>query len=433
MVLLRGLRQERTDLNPFSDGNEADILEICGDAVSNGESLYAASVANGSLLGFSGSQRGATKIHQWMADLTAIEETVSRPTANDADLNSTVSTTDVSSTGIAEDTALKKSRTTTSATDYGDHRPTDSWLHKMEAESDDEFQVELAQEAIAAVHTSFDSKDYQEASSYLQEALKMIRELPAKQQSIFDTWDIRYMLSICAYHLREPAEAEAKLLSVIDNSSRSDDRSKEQLRQVCEVGHLLSQLYVKVGNLEYARLYCDNALQGRRRLLGKSHDETYESMALMARIYQLQGSDSRAKVYLRLIHDTKREALENTFAKLVISDEVSNEYKQAQLSEQKRTELEAPVFANDHGLQAQARPSAGKQSGSATATGKTPISTDRNTQAAPTHTANTPANTDAKAPKHDPTRIIVVHTSVGEFHMAVGTEVKTQVRTRPYY
>lgn len=43
-------------------------------------------------------------------------------------------------------------------------------------------------------------------------------------------------------------------------SARYDTKTDKHLRQVCEVGHLLSQICVKLGKIFQARLYCDIAL-----------------------------------------------------------------------------------------------------------------------------------------------------------------------------
>lgn len=128
------------------------------------------------------------------------------------------------------------------------------------------------------------------------------------------------MLSVCAYHTLEPVEVEASLTSVIDDSSQLVERPDEQLLQVCEAGHLLSQVCVKLNKLDQARLYCENALQGRRRLLGKTNDDYYRSVALMARVYELQGNDYRAKIYMKTVPDAERESLESMFGNLTLPE-----------------------------------------------------------------------------------------------------------------
>lgn len=199
-----------------------------------------------------------------------------------------------------------------------------------DSSEDDDLTDELVREGTAAARTAFDTQDYEAAASFLREALAIIEVLP--KQSTSDDWDITFMLAVCAYHLESLAEAEHKLLQVIDASSGSHDLSSERQRHVYEAGHLLSQLYAKVGNLDAAQLYCDQALQGRRRLLGKTSHETWESVALTARLFQLQGNESRAKIYRRLIHDErKRDELQKVFAQLERSDEAAEQYRLARL------------------------------------------------------------------------------------------------------
>ena len=86
--------------------------------------------------------------------------------------------------------------------------------------------------------------------------------------------------------------------------------SQHQLLQICTAGDLLSKVYLRLGKLDQARLYCENALQGRRRLLGRTNSKTCDSIGLMAMILKLQGNTARANVYLRLVPETNRQAAE---------------------------------------------------------------------------------------------------------------------------
>lgn len=204
-------------------------------------------------------------------------------------------------------------------------------LHELEG-SDDEFLVELAQEAVAAARTTFENQDFNGTVSYIQEALDITKDLPEKWQNISDAWDVRFMAAVCSYHLESEVEAEIKLLQVVEDTSPLATSGQKQQRQMYDASHLLSQIYVKVSRTDAAQFHCDRALQGRRRLLGKTDLETYDSIALMARIYELQGNDSRAKIYRRLIHDgSKRTELENRFAQLTRSDKASEQYELVKL------------------------------------------------------------------------------------------------------
>ncbi|KAF2125856.1 ankyrin [Dothidotthia symphoricarpi CBS 119687] len=72
---------------------------------------------------------------------------------------------------------------------------------------------------------------------------------------------------------------------------------------------LLSQLYVRTGQIDRARSECEKALQARRRLLGKQSEASLESMALMAHIYVLLDNRARAKSCLAMIPEARRSAV----------------------------------------------------------------------------------------------------------------------------
>lgn len=175
-------------------------------------------------------------------------------------------------------------------------------------DSDDEFEVDLGRAALDTGDEAFKLQDWNEAHSLLQEALRIIQQLPIHQRTSFSMFDIQYKLAICAYHTKEAAVAEEALLSLIQQPMCSD----RQREIVYDSRHRLSQLYIQKNDIERAHVECEKALQGRRRLLGKKNSTTFESIALMARIYVLRHNRALAKSYLAMIPEENRDTIMKT-------------------------------------------------------------------------------------------------------------------------
>ncbi|PVH97451.1 hypothetical protein DM02DRAFT_730542 [Periconia macrospinosa] len=175
-------------------------------------------------------------------------------------------------------------------------------------DSDDDLYTDLAEAALDTAATAFDAKEWAEADSLLQEALRVLQQLSKHQRASCDIFGLYYKLASCSYYTHDPAEAEQALLSLIKLPASSDDQQK----CVQDAKHLLSQLYVRTGQLDRARSECEKTLQGRRKLLGKQSDAALESMALMAHIYILLDNRARAKSYLTMIPEASRDAVIKT-------------------------------------------------------------------------------------------------------------------------
>lgn len=189
--------------------------------------------------------------------------------------------------------------------------------YEDEDEEADGYILEAAQIAITDGRDSFRSGDFQEANDMLEEALRLVRELSrSKQAAICDHCEMRYMLGVCAFHLQAPAAAEVALLTIVKETPNARVQNNERRQQVLDAGHMLSQTYLKLGMLQKAFHYCDNALRGRERLLGKDSDPRYESLALMARINALEGKTGRVNVLTRLIPESKKNELTQRFQNL---------------------------------------------------------------------------------------------------------------------
>lgn len=257
-------------------------------------------------------------IRQWIEDIDAIDNVTSRSSMAGTELNSVISSEDSrvartpdGLTSRGNDSDITHPRITRSV----------SILDEDDADSEDDFFVEAAQQALGKGKEAFHQNDYPGAAAYLTEALTMIKGLGHKQQSSCDTWELRRMLGVCAFHVNGPVDAEAALLSVLDNAPKNAILNEQQRLHVSETAHLLAQTYVKLASLENAYRYCEYALRGRRRVLGKNHHHSYESLALMARILQLQDNNLRAEFFIAMIPESVRETYVKQYAGLCLPDE----------------------------------------------------------------------------------------------------------------
>jgi hypothetical protein len=172
-------------------------------------------------------------------------------------------------------------------------------------DSDDDLEVDLAKAALATGTTAFESQQWMEAESLLEEARRVLETLPRERRTFCDIFDLHFKMSICTYYTQDHATAEEALISLSQHEVTSD----AQQERMCEASHLLSQLYVQMDRVDLAKEECERTLQTRRRLLGKRSDASFESMALMAHICVLLDNRALAKTYLSMILKDRREAI----------------------------------------------------------------------------------------------------------------------------
>ncbi|KAH8731506.1 hypothetical protein GQ44DRAFT_585056, partial [Phaeosphaeriaceae sp. PMI808] len=175
--------------------------------------------------------------------------------------------------------------------------------HPKNDDSDDDLETDLARAALETGTEAFIARKWDEAESLLNETLRLLQQLTIQQRSFCNIFGLHYKLAICTYHTQQSAVAEEALLSLIQQSVSSD----EERIWVYEAMHLLSQLYIRSGQIDRARTECEKVLQARRRLLGKRNDASLESLALMAHVYVLQENRALAKSCLAMIPDARRD------------------------------------------------------------------------------------------------------------------------------
>ena len=288
--------QELTDLlnKGIAATSNAALIQVSKQVISSGQTLYSGSIAGGSVLGEADSNK-TDAVHEWLSQASQINSHVYQPSL------STVSDDD-DSIFSAPANAASGTHTSTTRSTADPEPPHSSHIFKqpLDVDSDDEFLVDVITQSIASGRAWFNERNYQEASDALEEAFNMVLELPNRQQGICNTTEVIYILAVCAFHLQDPTSAKTALIGVIEAKVAASDNDARR-KQVCEAGHLLAQTCTRLGELDQARVYCESAFQGRQRLLGKTHEDSFDSLALMTRILELQGNAPRARALARMI------------------------------------------------------------------------------------------------------------------------------------
>ena len=307
--LLRELQELRTYLERLrlaADPTKPtdDIVHYAQTVFNDGATLYKSSVAEGSIaddmenltIVDKSAHVGSDWIRQWSSDvpLVSLDRGSSPATASSEPIFSVKPSPLTADTSIDDDPSIV-ARNSAEACD-----------------SDDDLDLEIAEQTISDGSAAFDENKFVEADVILSDAVHQLQRIPAHRRSVDWISDIQYKLAVCAYHLQAPEEAVKRLVAFVQNPAENDTARSN----VCNAGYLLAQMYVRLDKLETARATCDSALRGRRRLLGPQHQEYYESMALMARIMELQGNKVRSNTWMRRIPDDQQHRVISMFAQL---------------------------------------------------------------------------------------------------------------------
>ncbi|KAF2666683.1 hypothetical protein BT63DRAFT_481172 [Microthyrium microscopicum] len=179
---------------------------------------------------------------------------------------------------------------------------------------DDDFEVDLTKAGLHNSTIAFDMNKWEEAYILLQDALETLKQLSSQQRIFCDLLALQYRLTVCAYHTEEPKVAEEALISLVEQPTSSD----QQAIYLSNASHLLSLLYLRMQRLDSARSQCEKALRARGKLLGKHSDASLESIALMAHIWGLLQNPARAKAFLSMIPEARRDAIYSILKRSVI-------------------------------------------------------------------------------------------------------------------
>jgi ankyrin repeat protein/tetratricopeptide (TPR) repeat protein len=290
--------QRSSEANPESrlSHTEATLIQCAREVIAKGTSIYEASLAVESVARGHGAENSKIRIAEWVSALDSIRRDQQRLDSPDIDFTipSTVSRDKAQAHTIA-----------TSGTPAQHAVQESEGADAVADDSDDDLDTDLAKAALDTGTKAFEAQEWEEADSLFQEALRVLQQLPKQRRTFCDLFGLQYKLAVCAYQTQEPADAEEALMSLAQQSASSD----EHRVYTYDTAHLLSILYIRMGQVDRARSECEKALQGRRRLLGKRSDASLESTALMAHIYGLLNNRARATSCLAMIPEARRDAI----------------------------------------------------------------------------------------------------------------------------
>ena len=259
-------RSSKAYLQP---GNtEVTLMQCAREVLVKGTTMFEASMAAQSGAGGPGPATTNTHVAEWVSTLDSIGWDQRHSVTSDIASNvpSIFSGDEVHTVGTSA-TSAHRAVLERKASDV------------TEGDSDDDLDSDLAKAALETGTKAFEAQEWDEAESLLQEVLRILQQLPKKQRGFCDIFGLHYKLAVCAYYTRAPADAEEALLSLVQQSASSD----EQRGYIYDATHLLSHLYIRLGQIDRARSECEKVLQARRRLLGKQSDASLESTALMSK------------------------------------------------------------------------------------------------------------------------------------------------------
>jgi tetratricopeptide (TPR) repeat protein len=276
---------------------DATLMQCAREVIVKGTTMYETSIAAESV---AGSQRAANsniRVAEWVNTLESIRRDQRHSYPSDVVSNAP-------STFSGDEARTAVTTATSPRLDLQESETADV----VGDDFDNDLDTDLAKAALDTGAKAFDAKEWEEADSLFQEALRVLQQLPSQQRAFCDIFGLQYKLAVCAYHTQEPVDAEEALMSLVQQSASSD----KQRAYIYDATHLLSHLYIRMGQVDRARSECEKALLARRRLLGKRSDPSLESTALMAHIYTLLNNRARAKSYLAMIPEERREAVLKT-------------------------------------------------------------------------------------------------------------------------
>ena len=290
--------QRSSEANPPSRSShtEATLIQCACEIIVKGTTMYEASLAAESVAGGQGTANRNTRVPEWVSILESISCDERRSDPSDLVTNvPSISSGDEAHTVVTSATSAQRAVQEREA------------VVPVEDNFDDDLDTDLAKAALDTGTKAFEAREWEEAESLLQEALRVLQQLPKQQRAFCDIFCLHYKLAVCAYHTQEPAEAEEALMSLVQQPASSD----KQREYIHDAAHLLSYLHIRMGQVDRARSECEKTLQARRRLLGKQSDASLESMALLAHVYVLLNNRARAKSCLAMIPEARRDAIIN--------------------------------------------------------------------------------------------------------------------------
>jgi hypothetical protein len=132
---------------------------------------------------------------------------------------------------------------------------------------------------------SFEQKYYVKAESFLRKFIEMSADVDTPKD---ETNEINLILAFSCGFQTKWEEAETLLLPIATTKGITDIRSFHGLQA-------LALFHLTKSNYETAIKYCKRAITGFGKLLGKTSTEYYNSMKLLAQVFDLKGDHTSAE------------------------------------------------------------------------------------------------------------------------------------------
>jgi hypothetical protein len=290
---IKALREQTSDLDSqpprlseTQDHNQ--LLILARETVSDGETIYAQSVAGGSVLGDALGTSSGQPSSLMQRQVFEASQLPSPPIMEEGDAPATA--------GIS---------------------PIDTAVEELDTELD--FEHSIISTLLDDVRVSFENENYQDVKLRLQTMIATIRNLAPSSRSVSDFFELQYMLSVATFYTSEPQCAQSILLDFVRQQPSND----EQRLCVDYASQLLAEAYVALGNLEAAKSSCANALRTRHRLNGSEAGSKDRGLALAARIETLLGNIDRADALLFNIRANDCETYTSQHSNLTVLKSLS--------------------------------------------------------------------------------------------------------------
>ena len=210
----------------------------------------------------------------------------------------TVETETSSSTSLSNMDFLSSARAPHDALPMRSHlRSSDKGDMHSGSDSDNDVEVELIEKLLAKAKVRYAEGNYAEAAPLLRRVLQRLQRLPMKRRKLIKMQDLELKLAMSLFRLGKLKEAEELLFAVTNEHAVAT----EDAERILSASHFLAEFQLEKGDCDAAERYCQKAMIGRRRTLGKEHISYYESLELLSRICEGKGDSIEAGAYIDMI------------------------------------------------------------------------------------------------------------------------------------
>jgi ankyrin repeat protein len=157
-----------------------------------------------------------------------------------------------------------------------------------EDDSDSDVESDVIKSLQRTGRQRFEAAEYSEAEGFLQ---KSIHLLETKKGLNFEGRDEMFEMLVTSFlNQRKWSEAETALLHFIKGRPEREAKMLSSL-------HILAEVYLEKLELDNAEKYCQRAVKGRKKVLGRGNPLFLESVDLLIEIYERKGDVVAARGY----------------------------------------------------------------------------------------------------------------------------------------